>query len=668
MYRSHFKTNVISWKVLKLLCNNFQNIGFEIVLKEVLEISLLRNYLIKWGNLATALLVLFLASYIFACVSPTAKKSTEITIPETSIFESILQYNRVYIYAAKPPWTKAGVSVQKGDKVLIFASEEATIKTVRNKPPYNFLRLKIGSEGIPGPAVLFDNQRYFKPHEIGKLMLAVNRWHKNNTGGYLVDLFVIPEEKEELLLETMQELSLHNPQNHKLKKQIKKFIELHQNLFFTDADVTSSPSNASVNLDGFYRGKTPLKLRDLKLHRTYEICLRKEGYPDFCYSLNPKKSNNLFVELKKEYERLSSIPKELAEAKSQKDKNPPVIDITFPTINSDNRKISLSDYTVKISGNVEDQNGVVWVKINGQDANLDANGKFWLTTYLAVGSNKIEIQALDTKNNLAKKLLIVERSPVRTGNEIKSNPPISVRTENIDFGSYSALIIGNNNYQYLPLLKTAQNDAKKVANTLKDKYGFEVNLLLDAKRSDILLALNNLRLNLTNHDNLLIYYAGHGWLDKEADEGYWLPVNAQKDNMLAWISNSSITSSLRALKAKHVLIVADSCYSGKLARGIHIVKRTPGYLSRLSRKRVRSVISSGGLEPVIDSGGRDEHSVFASAFLDTLRENNDIMDGAQLFNILRRPVMLNSDQTPEYSDLRKAGHDGGEFLFVPVNN
>jgi ankyrin repeat protein len=237
----------------------------------------------------------------------------------------------------------------------------------------------------------------------------------------------------------------------------------------------------------------------------------------------------------------------------------------------------------------------------------------------------------------------------------------------IDFGSYSALIIGNNNYQYLPQLKTAQNDAKKVAETLKDKYGFKVTLLLDANRSDILLALNNLRWNLTQRDNLLIYYAGHGWLDKEADEGYWLPVNAQKGNMLAWISNSSITASLRALKAKHVLIVADSCFSGKLARGVHIVNKTPGYLSRLSRKRARSVISSGGLEPVMDSGGRGEHSVFASALLDTLRENKGIMDGAQLFNKLRRPVMLNSDQTPEYSDIRKAGHDGGEFLFVPVN-
>jgi hypothetical protein len=79
------------------------------------------------------------------------------------------------------------------------------------------------------------------------------------------------------------------------------------------------------------------------------------------------------------------------------------------------------------------------------------------------------------------------------------------------------------------------------------------------------------------------------------------------------------------------------------------------------------VISSGGLEPVIDSSGDGQHSTFASAFLNTLKENQDIMDSSELFNELRRPVMLNSDQTPEYSDIRKAGHEGGEFLFVPLN-
>jgi hypothetical protein len=69
---------------------------------------------------------------------------------------------------------------------------------------------------------------------------------------------------------------------------------------------------------------------------------------------------------------------------------------------------------------------------------------------------------------------------------------------------------------------------------------------------------------------------------------------------------------------------------------------------------------------VTDVGFKGNHSVFASAFIDVLGENTGVIDGTQLFSKIRRPVMLNSDQTPEYSDIRKAGHDGGDFLFVRI--
>ena len=67
-----------------------------------------------------------------------------------------------------------------------------------------------------------------------------------------------------------------------------------------------------------------------------------------------------------------------------------------------------------------------------------------------------------------------------------------------------------------------------------------------------------------------------------------------------------------------------------------------------------------------DSGGYG-HSVFARAFLTALRENEDVLQGQELFSAIRGPVVLNADQTPEYSDIRLTGHDGGDFLFVPVN-
>ncbi len=58
--------------------------------------------------------------------------------------------------------------------------------------------------------------------------------------------------------------------------------------------------------------------------------------------------------------------------------------------------------------------------------------------------------------------------------------------------------------------------------------------------------------------------------------------------------------------------------------------------------------------------------MFVSAFIDALSENEGVVDATQIFSIIRRAVMLNSYQTSEYADIRYAGHDGGDFLFVPL--
>ena len=233
----------------------------------------------------------------------------------------------------------------------------------------------------------------------------------------------------------------------------------------------------------------------------------------------------------------------------------------------------------------------------------------------------------------------------------------------INFGRYYALVIGNNEYKYLPHLKTAAGDARAVADILRDTYGFDVTLLINATRADIIEALDDFREKLDDTTNLLIYYAGHGWLDEAAEQGYWLPVDAKSNRRTQWVANSTITGSLRALNAKHVMVVADSCYSGTLVRGIKIKENTPDYIRRMAGKRARLALTSGGLEPVSDSGG-GKHSPFAAAFIDVLKANTSVIDGTQLFSQMRRPVILNADQTPRYSDVRRAGHEGGDFLFV----
>jgi hypothetical protein len=233
----------------------------------------------------------------------------------------------------------------------------------------------------------------------------------------------------------------------------------------------------------------------------------------------------------------------------------------------------------------------------------------------------------------------------------------------VDFGNYHALVIGNNDYKYLKKLNTAVSDATAVAGLLRDSYGYKVRHLENATRSQIFDALDEYRETLTDNDNLLIYYAGHGWLDDTTEQGFWLPINAKPNRRTNWIPNSSITGTLMALEAKHVMVVADSCYSGTLVRSAKIKEKSSDYVAQMAGKRARLVLTSGGVEPVADSDGTG-HSPFASVFLDVLKGNKDVIDGTQLFSKMRRPVMLKADQTPEYSDVRKAGHEGGDFLFV----
>jgi uncharacterized caspase-like protein len=239
-------------------------------------------------------------------------------------------------------------------------------------------------------------------------------------------------------------------------------------------------------------------------------------------------------------------------------------------------------------------------------------------------------------------------------------PPVS----GLDFGEYHALVIGNDNYTSMRKLETARSDAQAVAALLEKGYGFRVRLLQDATRSEILGSMAWLRRELGPRDNLLIYYAGHGVLDAEADEGFWLPVDAERRNEANWIANADISRTLKAMSAKHVMVVADSCFSGKLLRGVQVTIPSHGYLARIARKRARVALASGGLEPVADTSGSSNRSPFASAFLNALEENQTVMEGTQLFDRIRQPVMLASDQTPEYANIRKAGHDGGDFLFV----
>lgn len=237
-------------------------------------------------------------------------------------------------------------------------------------------------------------------------------------------------------------------------------------------------------------------------------------------------------------------------------------------------------------------------------------------------------------------------------------------------GRYIALGIGNEAYQHFPTLETPIEDTKAVLEVLATEYGFETRFLENASRADILDAVDDAIGTLSDDDSFLLFYAGHGVLDEESNEGYWLPVTAQSDRRSEWLSNSEIRNMLRRLPAKHVLVVADSCFSGTLTRAVRVGRAFESdldrYYEKLASQKSRTALTSGGLEPV-DDGGGGGHSVFASSFLRALEDNDKpILEAEVLHTEITRNVVLNSTggQQPLYSDVRNTGHENGDFLFI----
>jgi len=224
-------------------------------------------------------------------------------------------------------------------------------------------------------------------------------------------------------------------------------------------------------------------------------------------------------------------------------------------------------------------------------------------------------------------------------------------------------VIGESRYQKFESLPTAVKDANAVAQLLEQRYGFHVTRLENATRPQILGALGATAKRMTGNDNLLIYYAGHGELLN--DKGYWKPVDADFEQT-NWISPADITNALIDQPSRRTLIIADSCYSGAIARGTLLA---PANASERESKKSRLVLSSGGAAPVIDSAD-GQHSLFTRALLDVFAGTGSrVTDVQTIFPRIRERVVdsarrAGTEQNPQLSVMAEVGDEGGTFYFV----
>jgi TPR repeat protein len=383
--------------------------------------------------------------------------------------------------------------------------------------------------------------------------------------------------------------------------------------------------------------------------------------------------------LKEKAERLSAKAQEQG-SPEQIAQNGPSIEIIEPpvTLTRGARVIQIGPNAKDIVGKIQSPGDLKSLSVNDRPLSPDASGIFRFPATAQGLSTAVKITAIDKRNKTTHLDLSLVAA---TATEAAASTPEAgtdrvERRGDIHFGKFYALIIGNNSYNAYPALQTPANDAKSLDVVLRERYGFSTRLLLNATRHQIMTALNEIHKKLTPEDNLLIYYAGHGEIDKSTQMAYWLPTDAEAGNPANWISSQSITEFISIMPARHVMVVADSCYSGaltgsavaKLPDGMDAGKREK-WLKVMASRKARTVLTSGGVQPVMDQGGGG-HSVFANAFLGVLRGNQRILEDYDVFRSVAGQVKTSAskagfEQAPHYAPLQHAGHEGSPFFFVP---
>jgi hypothetical protein len=284
-----------------------------------------------------------------------------------------------------------------------------------------------------------------------------------------------------------------------------------------------------------------------------------------------------------------------------------------------------------------------------------AGDVFLKTIDLVTGSNLVSITIhKDDKTVKEYSYSMVYIPPTKNISPFALNP-----------GKYFALIVANGNYVSpdMPTLKRPVPDAKALKEILSTKYTFEpdnIYTLFDMRRDNLIITLDEIQKKLTPDDNILIFYAGHGKMDEEAGIGYWLLSDAALSSRVNWFSNSALTDYIKAIKAKHVFLIADACYGGSIFYSRGVMDDAPPSIADVYKNKSRTAMTSGGTTEVNDD------SKFTEILLELLRNNSEqYLTSSQLFRAIERPVMTSGSKTaPRFGTIQGVNDMQGDFVFI----
>ncbi|RNC86390.1 MAG: caspase family protein [Winogradskyella sp.] len=269
------------------------------------------------------------------------------------------------------------------------------------------------------------------------------------------------------------------------------------------------------------------------------------------------------------------------------------------------------------------------------------------------------------KDNTIKK--VVHNNASSNNEKLRGSDAVSTtNTVPTEIGTYHALLIGIEDYDDTKITNLDQpvDDTQQLYDVLTKNYAFNsknVVVLKNPSKIGITNELDKLANTLNKNDNLLIFYAGHGFWDENFEQGYWLPSDAKKQMRGSYISNSTIRDYMKGIPSQHILLITDACFSGSIFKSRAAFSDEDTAIAQLYNAPSRVAITSGTLTEVPDK------SVFLDYLVKQLKQNEQqYLSAEQLFSKFKIAVMNNSrtKQIPQYGKVYNAGDEGGDFIFI----
>lgn len=209
-----------------------------------------------------------------------------------------------------------------------------------------------------------------------------------------------------------------------------------------------------------------------------------------------------------------------------------------------------------------------------------------------------------------------------------------------------ALVIGNGHYPdaNAPLTQSI-NDARALATSLR-KNGFDVDMVEDATRDDMVRAVSRLKSRIKRDTTVMLFFGGYGV--QAGRESYMLPVDAaiwkESDVRRQGVSIDGVLDMMKEQGAKAKLVVVDASRRNPYERRFRSYSHG---LAPISASDNALILTSASPGKVADDG-KGEHSVLVGEFLTNLNAQGS---AEGVFNKTRVAISRASegDQVPTVS-------------------